>query len=229
MISANKIENVSLVSDNKLVIEDLSVTIGGKTIIKGLNAVFENGKKYLLIGKNGSGKSTLLKVLSKQIEEYEGHINFLGNELRELSSQSLFEIIGIIPQQLEIFEDTIQNNIILGKAVDHIRLKQALRGAGLSEERLNEFVTENRDNFSGGEMHRIMLARMFYNPKQVYLLDEVTSGLEYSLAKSIESTIIENLNSTIIHISHRSDCSIMSKYDAIINMSTENKVKSKMP
>ena len=63
---------------------------------------------------------------------------------------------------------------------------------------------------------------MFYYPKKVYFLDEVTSGLEYGLAKSIEETILRDADSTIVHISHRSDETIINRYDAIISMSSEN-------
>ena len=66
---------------------------------------------------------------------------------------------------------------------------------------------------------------MFYYPKKVYFLDEVTSGLEYGLAKSIEETILRDADSTLVHISHRSDETIINRYDAIISMSSENGIK----
>lgn len=177
----------------------------------------------MLIGSNGSGKSTLFKILTKQVEEYEGDVIVSDKELRDVGAQEIFEMIGIIPQNLEIFDDTIENNIVLGREADYSKLRRALEQAGLPEERLNEYVSENLSNFSGGELQRIALARMFYNPKRIYLLDEVTSGLEYGLAKVIEKIILSIPDGMIIHISHRSDEELISKYDATIDMNQENK------
>lgn len=207
----------------KVTIDKLCVTIGEKPIIADFNASFDAGKKYLLVGANGAGKTTLRRILTKEIEEYEGNVSVFGKELKEMDSEALFELVGVIPQTIEIFEDTLQNNITLGKPADRSRLKKALEQAGLPEKRLDEQVTEGWRNLSGGELQRLALARMFYNPKKIYLLDEVTSGLEYGLAKMIESAILAIPDTMIIHISHRSDETLIKKYDAVINMSEENK------
>lgn len=205
-------------------IKGLSVTLNNRPIIKSFSAVFENKKKYLMIGRNGCGKSTLLKILTKQIDDYGGTISVFGKDLREIPSHELFKSIGIIPQTPDIFEDTLLNNITLGKSVDYGRLLLALKLAGLSENRLEEKVTEGWRNFSGGELQRIILARMFYNPKRIYCLDEVVSGLQCDLANNIENTIIEHLDATVINVSHRTDTSTVKKYDGIINMNLKNGV-----
>ena len=72
-------------------------------------------------------------------------------------------------------------------------------------------MTENKNNFSGGELQRIILARMFCNPRPVYCLDEVVSGLQYSLAKAIENTIIDHMDATVINVSHRTDAETLRK------------------
>lgn len=205
-------------------INDLSVTLNDRPIINSFSTVFEDKKKYLVIGRNGCGKSTLLKILTKQIDDYRGTINVFGKDLRDIPSHELFKSIGIIPQTPDIFEDTLLNNITLGKSADHSRLQAALKLAGLSENRLEEKVTEGWRNFSGGELQRIILARMFYNPKRVYCLDEVVSGLQYDLANNIENIIIEHLDSTVINVSHRTDAATVKKYDGIINMNLKNGV-----
>ena len=206
----------------ELYIRDLCVDIDGKPILRNFNTVFENKKKYLVVGRNGTGKSTLLKVLTKQIPAYGGSVSLSGRELEDIPARKLFETVGIIPQHPEIFEDTLLNNITLGRPVDYARVLKALKLAGLSENRLQEKVSENRSNFSGGELQRIILARMFCNPKPVYCLDEVVSGLQYSLARAIENTIIDHLDATVINVSHRTDAETLQKYDAVINMNTEN-------
>lgn len=220
------VKQVSTAKDKSVIVNHLSVTIGEKKIIENLNLCFEMGKKYLLTGRNGSGKSTLFKVLTKQIEEYGGEILFFGKPLMDYSEKELFEIVGIIPQKIEIFDDTLLNNITLGKPTDYTRLNQAMHKAGLGEERLDEHITETLNNFSGGELQRIALARMFYYPKKIYFLDEVTSGLDRELAKSIEQRILKDMDSTIVHISHRSDETLIGEYDMIMDISSENKIYS---
>lgn len=210
-------------ADNQLNVQDLYITIDDKPIIKDFSAIFEFKKKYLVIGRNGTGKSTLLKVLTKQIDDYYGNICLFGRELKDFSSCELFETVGIIPQNPEIFEDTVYNNITLGKPAGRTQVLEALKLAGLPKDRLQEKVKENWNNFSGGELQRIILARMFCNPKQIYCLDEVVSGLQYNLAKTIENTIINHSNATIINVSHRTDTATMQKYDAVINMNLANK------
>lgn len=211
-------------TNDQLTVKDLCITIDDKPIIKDFSAVFEFKKKYLVIGGNGTGKSTLLRTLTKQIDNYDGSICLSGNELRVIPSCELFETVGIIPQKAEIFEDTVYNNITLGKPVDCNRVLEALDFAGLPKDRLQEIVTENWSNFSGGELQRIILARMFCNPKQIYFLDEVVSGLHNNLAKTIENIIINHVDATIINVSHRTDTITMQKYDAVINMNQENKI-----
>lgn len=211
-------------TDDLLDVKDLCVNVGGKPIIKDFGMTLENGKKYLVIGKNGAGKSTLLKVLSKQINDYDGVIHLRGKELKEIPSDELFKTIGIISQNAEIFEDSILNNITLGTPVDYPRVLEAMKFAGLPKDRLQEKVMENWSNFSGGELQRIVLARMFYNPKQIYFLDEVVSGLQYEFARFIENAIIDHIDTTIINVSHRTDTATMQKYDAVINMNLDNSI-----
>ena len=219
--TAGSIQNES---NELLNVKGLCVKYEGKPIIKDFNMIFESGKKYLVIGRNGTGKSTLLKVLSKQINDYDGVICLHDKELKEISLEELFKIIGIIPQNAEIFEDTMLNNITLGMPADYPRVLEAMELAGLPKDRLQEKVTEDWSNFSGGELQRIILARMFYNPKQIYLLDEVVSGLQFELARFIENAIIDHFDSTIINVSHRTDTATMQKYDAVINMNLDNSI-----
>ena len=211
-------------TDSSLDVKDLGVTIDGKPIIRDFSASFAPGRKYLVIGRNGTGKSTLLKVLTKQNGDYEGSVRLAGRELKDIPSRDLFRTLGIIPQHPEIFEDTLLNNITLGQPVEVSRVNAALKLAGLPKDRLQEKVSENRSNFSGGELRRIVLARMFCHPRKIYCLDEVVSGLQYELARAIENTVIDHTDATVINVSHRTDADTMKKYDAVINMNLENRV-----
>ncbi len=208
-----------------LAVNHLDVRIEDKQIIRGFSAEFEPGKKYLVVGRNGTGKSTLLKVLTKQITDFGGSVRLAGRDLRDIPESELFETVGIVPQHPEIFEDTIYSNITLGKAVSHTRVLEAMKLAGLPADRLWEKVSENRNNFSGGELQRIVLARMFCHPRQVWCLDEVVSGLQNELAGTIENTIIDRIDGTVINVSHRTGAMTVRKYDAVINMDSENRLR----
>ena len=210
--------------DDAIEINNLAVTLCEKKILNGVNFSIKDKTKNLVIGRNGAGKSTLFKVITKQISDYDGEIQVYDKDLKSISNKELFNAVGIIPQKPEVFVDTVLNNITLGKKYDSERLNKALESAGLNKDILDEVISENQTNFSGGEIQRIILARMFYNPKKIYLLDEITVGLGYKLADYIENAILNNCDSTIIHISHRTNDETRKKYDNVIDMNLINKL-----
>lgn len=216
--------DIDLKGDDAIRINDLNVTLDEKKILNGVNLFMKDKTKNLVIGRNGAGKSTLFKTITKQISDYNGEIQVYDKNLKYISNKELFKAVGIIPQKPEVFVDTVLNNITLGKEYDPERLNKALESAGLNKDILNEVISENQTNFSGGEIQRIILARMFYNPKKIYLLDEITVGLGYKLADYIENAILNNCDSTIIHISHRTNDETRKKYDNVIDMNVVNKL-----
>ena len=128
-------------------------------------------------------------------------------------------------QQTYIFNDTIFNNVALYQNYSKDEVIEALRKAGIYDtvqrlpEGIDEKIQENGKNFSGGELQRIALARLFLRNKAMTFLDEITSGLDNATAFEIEKRLLDE-DMTIINITHRYNNALMQKYSEIIVMDT---------
>ena len=126
-------------------------------------------------------------------------------------------------QQTYIFNDTVFNNVALYQDYSKDEVVEALRKAGIYDtirrlpEGVDEKIQENGKNFSGGELQRIALARLFLRKKAMTFLDEITSGLDNATAYEIEKRLLDE-DMTIINITHRYNKALMQKYDEIIVM-----------
>ncbi len=126
-------------------------------------------------------------------------------------------------QQTYIFNDTVFHNVALYQAYSKEEVINALKKAGIYDtiqklpDGVAEKIRENGSNFSGGELQRIALARLFLRNKTMTFLDEITSGLDNETAYEIEKRLLEG-DMTIINITHRYHKALMRKYDEIIVM-----------
>lgn len=202
-----------------------SLTFGyyqGQTVLSGVSAVFEAGKKYVVVGASGCGKSTLIKLLMQYYPGYEGRILFGGQDARNVDKLTLYRQVALIHQNIVLFDDTLKNNITLFGDYPDSDVINAAKEAGLEEflnqkaDGLKTHVEENGKNFSGGERQRIAIARAFIRKTPVLILDEATSGLDSRTASQIENTIIERGDITAIVITHKISESLLKKYDRII-------------
>ncbi len=181
----------------------------------------ESGKKYLIMGKSGSGKSTFLNLILKNISDYEGEINFYGVDLKTLDRTLLYEKIATVFQKNHMFNDSIYNNICLGKVVDEITYESALE-RGQIKTLINQQPTnsegilfENGANISGGEAQRIAIARSLVVRKPLLLLDEAFSSLDHETYRKVEAKILELENQTLISVSHKSTQAHLDQYDYV--------------
>lgn len=208
---------VSAENSVNIEIRNLRVRYGERVVIDGFSHSFFSGKKYLIVGKNGAGKSTLLKVLSGQIRDYEGNVLLNGTELREINRADLYDKIGILPQFAEIFQGTVEQNIVVSGMDDEEYLNQIINCLDLAEvvhARMDKKVT-----LSGGEKQRVAVARMLYHKKPAYLLDEVLCGLDMEQSRRLEKQILEQKDTLIIHVSHRTPVDIAGMYDEVVSVS----------
>ncbi len=188
-----------------------------------LTLTFEKGKKYAIVGKSGSGKSSIIKLLTEYGADYTGHVLINGQELSGLNKESVMHVSPVCYQQTYIFNDTIFNNVALYQNYSKDEVIEALRKAGIYDtiQRLpkgvDEKIQENGKNFSGGELQRIALARLFLRNKAMTFLDEITSGLDNATAYEIEKRLLDE-DMTIINITHRYNKALMQKYNEIIVM-----------
>ncbi len=188
-----------------------------------LTLTFEKGKKYAIVGKSGSGKSSIIKLLTEYGADYTGRILINGHELSGLNKESIMHISPVCYQQTYIFNDTVFNNVALYQNYSKDEVIEALQKAGIYDtiqklpEGVDEKIQENGINFSGGELQRIALARLFLRNKAMTFLDEITSGLDNANAYEIEKRLLDE-DMTIINITHRYNKALMQKYNEIIVM-----------
>lgn len=184
---------------------------------------FEKGKKYAIVGKSGSGKSSIIRLLTEYGADHTGKVLINGKELSEINRESIMHVSPVCYQQTYIFNDTVFNNVALYQEYSKEEVINALKKAGIYDivQRLpagvDETIRENGSNFSGGELQRIALARLFLRNKTMTFLDEITSGLDNETAYEIEKRLLD-ADMTIINITHRYNKALMQKYDEIIVM-----------
>ena len=211
-----KIKKETIVLDKKqslhIVFED--VWFGHQKdvpILKGISFEFFPNQTLAIVGETGSGKSTIISLLLGFSEPWKGRILINGYDLKDIDQESLINLIGIVPQDVTLFNDTISHNILYADmSASKKMLVDALDIASLTEtiqklpQGLETIVGERGAQLSGGEKQRIGLARAILRQPKLYVFDEATSSLDSRTEKQIIKNI-ENIShkaSTII-ITHR--------------------------
>lgn len=195
-------------------LSNISLSIGTKLILHDISLTFLEKKKYLIIGKSGSGKSTILKLISSFFDNYNGEIKINDVNLKEMNDIS--NIIHMISQDTDIFEDTILFNLTLYDDIDENKVINILKKVGLSNliSRLHDVV--HIDELSGGELQRISIARALLHPCPILLIDEACSSLDVTTGYQIESLLLSTENQMIIEVAHRIYKNLLPLYDEII-------------
>lgn len=195
---------------------------GGNIGVSNVSFKLDSGKIYGIVGGSGSGKSTLLNLIMKSKPNYSGEIFLDDLELQKLTSQSLYNSISLIQQEVFLFDTTIENNVTMFKEFPQKEIAKALSIPGLSkliELKGKDFlVGENGKNLSGGERQRIAIARALIRDNSVILVDEVTSALDNHTAQQINETLINLQGTTRIIVTHRFENQILDQFDEILVM-----------
>ena len=192
----------------------------GKTVLHGINAEFEAGRAYALVGGSGSGKSTLLNLLMAAETNYSGHILADGIELSDISTESLYGTMAAIQQNVFVFNASIKDNVSMFREFPKSELDNAIDKAHLRElvtERGEEYLCgENGNGLSGGEKQRISIARSLLRKSSVLLVDEATAALDAKTAHEVSDNILDISGITRIVVTHTLDASQMRRYDEIL-------------
>ncbi|ENI8775782.1 ABC transporter ATP-binding protein [Listeria monocytogenes] len=183
---------------------------GKQAILSELSLDLPKGKWLGIGGESGSGKSTLVKLLMRYWDP-DGEVNLNNQPLPKITESSLHQLEGVMEQSTFLFEDTIGNNIRLGKKAATLdEVKVAARKAAI--DKWIETLPEGYDtkiggqarNLSDGERQRIGLARLFLHDAPLLLLDEPTSNLDYINEQAILNTLRSEIqDKTVLVISHR--------------------------
>lgn len=191
----------------------------GKTVLHGINAEFEAGKAYALVGGSGSGKSTLLNLLMAAETNYNGHILADGIELSDISTESLYGTMAAIQQNVFVFNASIKDNVSMFRDFPKTEMDEAIARAHLGaliRERGEDYLCgENGSVLSGGEKQRISVARSLLKKSSVLLADEVTAALDAQTAHRVSSDILDLQGITRIVVTHTLEESLLRRYDKI--------------
>jgi ATP-binding cassette subfamily C protein len=180
-------------------------------ILQNICLEIRQGQKVGIIGKSGAGKSTLVDLILGLIKPTKGNI-FVGDLNLNDNIKSWQRLIGYVPQDIYLLDDTIKNNIAFGLDVDKINQEAILRSIKLSkldnyigslEQKENTIVGNRGTKVSGGEKQRIGIARALYHDPQVLIMDEATSSLDAMTEKKLMEEIYNTTRDrTTIIITH---------------------------
>ncbi|MBL3564414.1 ABC transporter ATP-binding protein/permease [Rhodovulum sulfidophilum] len=183
----------------------------GRPILKGVSLSVPAGRKVAIVGPSGAGKSTIGRLLFRFYDVTGGAVAIDGQDLREVTQDSLHRAIGVVPQDTVLFNDTILYNIAYGRpGASPAEIEAAARAA-----KIHDFVTslpkgyqtlvgERGLKLSGGEKQRVGIARTLLKNPPILLLDEATSALDSETEAGIQSELkAMGEGRTVIAIAHR--------------------------
>ncbi|XP_021751097.1 ABC transporter B family member 25, mitochondrial-like [Chenopodium quinoa] len=182
-----------------------------RKILDGISFVVPAGQSVAIVGTSGSGKSTILRLLFRFFDPHSGHIRIDGQDISEVTLESLRKTIGVVPQDTVLFNDTIFHNIHYGcLTATAEEVYEAARRAAIHDtimnfpEKYSTVVGERGLKLSGGEKQRVALARAFLKSPPILLCDEATSALDSTTEAEILSALRSlATNRTSIFIAHR--------------------------
>ena len=182
-----------------------------KTALQDISLVVPPGKKAALVGASGAGKSTLLNLVPRFYDATVGRVLIDGQDVRDVTIQSLRRSIALVSQELTLFDDTVRANIAYGRPeADQKDIEAAARHAAAHDfiaalpEGYDTLVGENGVKLSGGQRQRIAIARAMLRDAPILLLDEATSALDTESERLIQAALSELMQGrTTLVIAHR--------------------------
>lgn len=182
-----------------------------RPVLQDLNITIEAGKTYALVGPSGGGKSTTCALLPRFYDVDQGAITIDGQDVRHVTVDSLHRAIGIVQQDVYLFNGTIGENIAYGRPdASQEEIEQAARNANIHEfiqslpDGYNTEVGERGGHLSGGQKQRIAIARVFLKDPAILVLDEATSALDNESEAAVQESLAHLAKDrTTLVIAHR--------------------------
>jgi len=218
----NPIEKESF--DDQITIENISFKYEDDLVLKNFSLKVPKGKTVALVGQSGSGKSTIANLITRFYDVNEGEIKIDGENIKNLSKKSLRGLMGLVNQDSILFNDTVANNLKIGKEnATEEEIMEALEIANAWEfvkdlpNGIDTNIGDSGGKLSGGQKQRLSIARAVLKNPPIMILDEATSALDTESERLVQDAL-ENMmkNRTSIVIAHR--LSTIQNADAIIVM-----------
>jgi len=205
-------------------VENITFSYENEPVLKDFSLEVPKGKTVALVGQSGSGKSTIANLLTRFYDVQNGSIKIDGIDVKNFNLQSLRGLIGLVTQDSILFNDTIKNNLLLGKEnatddeiIDALRVANAYEFVKDLPNGIETNIGDSGNKLSGGQKQRLSIARAVLKNPPIMILDEATSALDTESERLVQQAL-ENMmqNRTSVVIAHR--LSTIQKADTIVVM-----------
>jgi len=197
--------------NSEINIENISFSYEEEKVLKNFSINVPKGETVALVGQSGSGKSTIANLITRFYDVNEGSIKVDGIDIRQIKKTSLRDLMGLVTQDSILFNDSIRNNILLGKEnatdeeiIDALKIANAWEFVKDLPQQLDTNIGDSGNKLSGGQKQRLSIARAVLKNPPVMILDEATSALDTESEKLVQKAL-ENMmkNRTSVVIAHR--------------------------
>lgn len=197
--------------DSEIVFENISFKYQDEYVLKDFSLTIPKGKTVALVGQSGSGKSTIANLLTRFYDINKGQILIDGKDIREFTTKSLRNQLGIVTQDAILFNESIKNNLKLGdndatddQIIDALKVANAWEFVKDLTDGIDTNIGDSGNKLSGGQKQRLSIARAVLKGPPIMILDEATSALDTESERLVQ-VALENMmkNRTSIVIAHR--------------------------
>ncbi|MCM4156528.1 ABC transporter ATP-binding protein [Gramella sp. AN32] len=197
--------------EEKIEIENINFKYEDENVLKNFSINVPKGNTVALVGQSGSGKSTIANLITRFYDVNEGFIKIDGKDIRDIKKKSLRNLMGLVTQDSILFNDTVRNNIALGKTdateeeiIEALKIANAWEFVKDLPKQLETNIGDSGNKLSGGQKQRLSIARAVLKNPPIMILDEATSALDTESEKLVQKAL-ENMmrNRTSIVIAHR--------------------------
>ena len=196
---------------SELSLENISFKYEKEYVLKNFSATVKKGKTIALVGQSGSGKSTIANLVTRFYDLKEGEIKIDGINIKKIKQKSLRELMGLVTQDSILFNDTIKENLKIGKPdatddelIEALKIANAYDFVNAFPKGIDTNIGDSGGKLSGGQKQRISIARAVLKNPPIMILDEATSALDTESEQLVQKAL-ENMmqNRTSIVIAHR--------------------------
>ncbi len=197
--------------NNKIQLKNVSFKYENEYVLKNFSMTVEKGQSVALVGQSGSGKSTIANLLTRFYDVNEGTISIDGNDIKNTTKTSLRSQIGLVTQDSILFNNSIKNNLKIGKdsateeeIIDALKVANAWEFVKQLPKGIETNIGDAGNSLSGGQKQRLSIARAVLKNAPIMILDEATSALDTESERLVQDAL-ENMmkNRTSVVIAHR--------------------------
>jgi subfamily B ATP-binding cassette protein MsbA len=210
--------------NSEISLNNISFKYEDDLVLKNFSLKVPKGKSVALVGQSGSGKSTIANLVTRFYDVTSGSITIDGENIKGLTKHSLRNLMGLVTQDSILFNDTVKNNVLLGKqdgsdaeVIDALKIANAWEFVKDLPQGIETNIGDSGNKLSGGQKQRLSIARAVLKNPPIMILDEATSALDTESERLVQ-VALENMmkNRTSIVIAHR--LSTIQNADEIIVM-----------